>query len=120
MRKFTLPRDGGLIEAGLPNGIKHTYERIPAHILEDEEVASEVMAGKIADAINAAEGVFRLGLSTGSSPVSLYRDLVKLYQEGKVSSATSRSTPSMNIILHRLIIRAATAGFMKNLSQRSM
>jgi len=85
MKKFTLPRDGGLIEAGLPNGIKHTYERIPAHILEDEEVASEVMAGKIADAINAAEGVFRLGLSTGSSPVSLYRDLVKLYQEGKVS-----------------------------------
>ena len=40
MGKFTLPKDGGLIEAGLPNGIKHTSERIPAHIFEDEEIAS--------------------------------------------------------------------------------
>ena len=32
MKKFTLPKDGGLIEEGLPNGIKHTFEHIPAHI----------------------------------------------------------------------------------------
>ena len=44
MKKFSLPKDGGLIEAGLPNGIKHTYERIPAHIYEDEEAASERLA----------------------------------------------------------------------------
>ena len=85
MKKFTLPRDGGLIEAGLPNGIKHSYERIPAHIYEDEEVASAVMAQKIADAINGSSGVFRLGLTTGSSPVSFYRELVRLNKEGKVS-----------------------------------
>ena len=85
MKKFTLPRDGGLIEAGLPNGIKHSYERIPAHIYEDEEVASAVMAQKIADAINGPSGVFRLGLTTGSSPVSFYRELVRLNKEGKVS-----------------------------------
>ena len=41
MKKFSLPKDGGLIEAGLPNGVKHTYERIPAHIYEDEELAKE-------------------------------------------------------------------------------
>ena len=85
MKKFTLPRDGGLIEAGLPNGIKHSYERIPAHIHEDEEVASKVLAEKIADMINASDSVFRLGLTTGSSPVYLYRELVNLYNEGKVS-----------------------------------
>ena len=85
MKKFTLPRDGGLIEAGLPNGIKHSYERIPAHIYEDEEVASAVMAQKIADAINGSSGVSRLGLTTGSSPVSFYRELVRLNKEGKVS-----------------------------------
>ena len=85
MKKFTLPRDGGLIEAGLPNGIKHSYERIPAHIHEDEEAASKVLAAKIADMIGASDAVFRLGLTTGSSPVCLYKELVNLYNEGKVS-----------------------------------
>ena len=41
MKKFTLPKDGGLIEEGLPNGVKHTFEHIPAHIFEDEDAASE-------------------------------------------------------------------------------
>ena len=85
MKKFTLPKDGGLIEAGLPNGIKHTYERIPAHIYEDEEIASRIIAQKIADEINAKNGIYKLGLTTGSSPVSIYKELVNLYKEGKVS-----------------------------------
>ena len=85
MKKFTLPKDGGLIELGLPLGIKHTYERIPAHIFEDEELASERLAEKIAKSINACEGVFRLGLTTGSSPVALYRSLVRRYEVGEVS-----------------------------------
>ncbi len=85
MKKFSLPKDGGLIEAGLPNGIKHTYERIPAHIYEDEEAAGERLAEKIVGEINSCDGVFRLGLTTGSSPVALYRSLVRFYREGKVS-----------------------------------
>ena len=85
MKKFTLPKDGGLIEAGLPNGIKHTFERIPAHIFEDEEAASERLAEKIVEAINANGGVFKLGLTTGSSPVSLYKSLVRRHQAGEVS-----------------------------------
>ena len=85
MKKFTLPKDGGLIEEGLPLGIKHTYERIPVHVFEDEDAASERLAEKIANAINAAEGVYRLGLSTGSSPVALYRSLVRRYDAGEVS-----------------------------------
>ena len=85
MKKFTLPKDGGLIETGLPNGVKHTYERIPAHIFEDEEVASARLAEKIVSSINANNGVFRLGLTTGSSPVPLYRCLVDMYKAGTVS-----------------------------------
>jgi len=85
MGKFSLPKDGGLIEAGLPNGIKHSYERIPVHIFEDEEIASVALAEKIAEMIRETEGVFRLGLTTGSSPVTLYRKLVELYEAGKVS-----------------------------------
>ena len=85
MKKFSLPKDGGLIEAGLPNGVKHTFERIPAHIFEDEDAASERLAEKIAQSINACDGVFRLGLSTGSSLVGIYRSLVRRYEAGELS-----------------------------------
>ena len=85
MKKFSLPKDGGLIEAGLPNGIKHSYERIPAHIFEDEDAASEIIADKIVEMIAANGGKLRLGLTTGSSPITLYRKLVTLCCEGKVS-----------------------------------
>ena len=85
MKKFSLPKDGGLIEAGLPLGIKHTYERIPAHIFEDEEVASIALADKIVKEINENDGVYRLGLTTGSSPISLYKELVRRYEAGEVS-----------------------------------
>ena len=85
MKKFSLPKDGGLIEAGLPNGIKHTYERIPAHIFEDEVDASNRIVEKIIEAINTTPGTYRLGLSTGSSPVYIYRELVKRHKAGDVS-----------------------------------
>ena len=85
MKKFSLPKDGGLIEAGLPNGIKHTFERIPAHIFEDEEVACGRLAEKIVEAINGCNGTFKLGLTTGTSPVPLYQELVKRYNAGEVS-----------------------------------
>ena len=85
MKKFSLPKDGGLIEAGLTNGIKHTYERIPAHIYEDEVEASERLAEKIVEEINSHKDSFRLGLTTGSSPIALYRSLVNRYKAGEVS-----------------------------------
>ena len=85
MKKFSLPKDGGLIETELPNGVKHTYERIPAHIFEDEEVASGKIAEKVIEMINANNGTFRLGMTTGSSPIALYKKLVDAYKEGKVS-----------------------------------
>ena len=85
MKKFSLPKDGGLIEAGLPNGVKHTFERIPAHIFEDEDAASERLAEKIAGAINTSDGVFKLGLSTGSSLIGIYRSLVRRYEAGELS-----------------------------------
>ena len=85
MKKFSLPKDGGLIEAGLPNGIKHTFETIPTHIYEDEVAASERLAEKVVQSINACDGIFRLGLTTGSSPVELYKALVRRFDAGEVS-----------------------------------
>ena len=88
MKHFSLPKDGGLIEAGLPKDILHSYEKIPAEIFEESDDASEAIAGIIVSAIKEhTGGVFRLGLTTGATPVTLYRELVRLYNEKKVSFA---------------------------------
>ena len=88
MKHFSLPKDGGLIEAGLPKDILHSYEKIPAEIFAESDDASEAIAGIIVSAIKEhTGGVFRLGLTTGATPVTLYRELVRLYNEKKVSFA---------------------------------
>ena len=88
MKHFTLPKDGGLIEKDLPSDILHSYEKIPAEIYEDQEYASEKIAGIIVSAIkNHKGGPFRLGLTTGTTPVTLYKLLSARYREGEISFA---------------------------------
>ena len=85
-KHFTLPYDGGLIEKDLPAGILHTYEKIWTHVYPESRPASYAIADVIVDAINAhKDGLFRLGLTTGSTPVSLYNELTRRYKAGKVS-----------------------------------
>ena len=86
MKHFSLPKDGGLIEAGLPKDILHSYETIPAEIYDTAENACVDIAEIIISAIKENDGkVFRLGLSTGTTPVTLYRELVKRYKNGEIS-----------------------------------
>ena len=86
-KHFTLPYDGGLIEKGLPKGILHSYEKITTEIYSESRDASKAIADIIVDAINSApkERLFKLGLTTGATPVSLYHELAKRFQAGKVS-----------------------------------
>ena len=85
-KHFTLPYEGGLIDKNLPAGILHTYEKIWTHVYPDADPASFAIADIIVDAINARkDGLFRLGLTTGSTPNALYNELTRRYQEGKVS-----------------------------------
>ena len=53
------------------------------------DLMSQWAANNVVERINAAnptpEKPFVLGLPTGSSPIGMYRALVKAYQEGKVS-----------------------------------
>ena len=88
MKHFSLPKDGGLIEHGLPDDILHSYEKIPAKIFDDQSDACAEIAETIISAIrNCTDRKFRLGITTGSTPVTLYRELVRNYKEGKVSFA---------------------------------
>jgi len=84
-KQFSLPKDGGLIEAYIPSNILHTYERIPVHISEDAEDASILIANEIEAAIKAHPSGLKLGLTTGKSPASLYSELARRCREGQLS-----------------------------------
>ena len=86
-KHFTLPYEGGLITKNLPKGILHSYEKIWTEIYQQSRPASYEVADQICAAIEATpEGsLFRLGLTTGSTPTSLYNELARRYEAGKVS-----------------------------------
>ncbi len=85
-KHFTLPYEGGLIEENLPDGILHNYEKIWTQIYPESHQASVAVADYIVSAIKDCSGrLFRLGLSTGMTPVTLYEELARRCQEGGVS-----------------------------------
>jgi len=85
-KHFTLPYEGGLIEKDLPAGILHTYEKIWTHVYAESRPASYAIADFIVDSINAhKDGLFRLGLTTGTTPTSLYNELARRCAAGNVS-----------------------------------
>ena len=86
MKHFTLPKEGGLIEKGIPADILHGFERIRTEIYDQSSTASDKIADIIVNSINACQNSnFRLGLTTGSTPASLYTRLKRAYDEGRVS-----------------------------------
>ena len=90
MRHFTLPEDGGLITKNLPEDILHGYDKIYTNVYSDSTEGSRKLADIVVEAIKNNEkenpgGLFRLGLTTGATPASLYKVLSRYYREGKVS-----------------------------------
>ena len=90
MKHFTLPEDGGLILDNLPDDILHGFDRLYTVVSRDPLEGSEKVADEVVGAIRAHEKsgekrLFRLGLSTGSSPVMLYEELTRRNAAGEVS-----------------------------------
>jgi glucosamine-6-phosphate deaminase len=59
-------------------------EKIPVRILDDHEQIAEEVAGRIAALISgrgADERPVVLGLATGSTPVGIYRELIRMHRE---------------------------------------
>ena len=78
------------MEEAIPREILHGFEKIDTEIFADSFAACDSLAGVVTDAINGFDPAsagrnFRLGLSTGVSPVPLYKLLSERYAEGKVS-----------------------------------
>ena len=86
--KYALPKNGGLI-AGAFEDLTQRYERIATRVYESEYVGVQYIADSIVSAIKAhnEERPFVLGLTTGKTPIGLYRELVARYKAGLVSFA---------------------------------
>ncbi len=92
MRHFTVPEDGGLIRKNLPEDILHGYDKIYTEVCSDEsegsEAVSEVVIKAIEDFRKSNPGrPFKLGLTTGSTPASLYDILARKHAGGRISFA---------------------------------
>lgn len=93
---YSLPRDGGLLLQDTPNDILHSFEKIPTKVYPNEKEGVSYVADVIVNAINnfnrthgsniiSEELPFVLGLTTGKTPLGLYRELVRRHQKGLVS-----------------------------------
>ena len=87
--KYALPKDGGLIADEAFKDLTQRYERIATCAYENEYEGVQYIADNIVAAIGAhtSERPFVLGLTTGKTPVGLYRELVKRHKAGEVSFA---------------------------------
>ena len=117
-KHFTLPYEGGLIEKDLPAGILHTYEKVWTHVYADSHPATYAIADTIIEAIKAKKGgLFRLGITTGVTPATLYRVLARRQQEGEFSfknveivsideyyPSSQKEAQSRNRLIHEALI----------------
>ena len=95
--KYSLPKDGGLIAESVPRDIIHRYEKILTRVYENEYEGVQYVADNIVKAIRTYNELhcsnevyeesqpFVLGLTTGRTPLGLYRELVKRHEEGQIS-----------------------------------
>jgi glucosamine-6-phosphate deaminase len=71
-----------------PINLSDSFEKIPVKIFPSPKEGSLFVAQQIADCIRAKQGTKEncvLGLATGSSPKSLYNELVRMHREEKLS-----------------------------------
>jgi len=66
------------------NTMRHSLERVPVVVMDSHEDMAWAVAGRIAAIVrerNAQERSTVLGLATGSTPIGVYRELIRLHRE---------------------------------------
>lgn len=84
-RNYKLPQEGGLEPGADPEDIIRRFEKIRTNIFENEASGAQYVAQEIAACIREkqAEGeMCVLGMTTGKSPVGLFRAMVDLHKQG--------------------------------------
>ncbi|MBI5600054.1 MAG: glucosamine-6-phosphate deaminase [Gemmatimonadetes bacterium] len=70
------------------SGALTALERIPTVVLDDHQAVAVLVAQRIADIIRARNAEGRtavLGLATGSTPIGVYRELIRMHREEGLS-----------------------------------
>ncbi len=90
MGKYALHTDGGLIKGAEPLDIISRYERIPTFISSDLHDGAVHVARQVAEVVRMCAHAGKncvLALSSGQSPVMVYRELVRMHKEEGLSFA---------------------------------
>lgn len=91
MSNYKLKNDGGgLIKGAEPLDIIARFERIPTHVASSADEGAAYAAHQIAKTIRQcveSKGHCTLALSSGQSPVGVYRELVRMHREDGLSFA---------------------------------
>ena len=64
--------------------MRATRERIPVHVFDDDEEIARIIAARIVSIVREREAQGRpavLGLATGSTPVGIYRELIRAHRD---------------------------------------
>ena len=90
MKHFSLPQDGGLKTDRIPKDILYSYDKVRTELFREVNDANKQIASEVINAINSftptsEKPLFRLGLTTGKTPLTLYKALSAAYKDGKVS-----------------------------------
>ncbi|MFI3280974.1 MAG: 6-phosphogluconolactonase [Rikenellaceae bacterium] len=88
--KYSLPTEGGLKISETPQDVISGYEKIATTIFPSEQDGVKHLADQVIEMINAhnkseSGEPFVLGLSTGRTPIGLYQELARRYQNNEVS-----------------------------------
>lgn len=82
---YTLRREGGLEKGADPVDIIRRFEKISTNIFDTEPAGAQYIAREIEKCIREKESLGEmciLGITTGQSPVGVFRELLKLHQQG--------------------------------------
>lgn len=85
---YKLKTDGGLKRGAEPIDIITRFERIPTYVAETAEVGARHVARLIAETIRekaAHRQKCNVAFTSGKSPVGVYRELVRMYNEESLS-----------------------------------
>ena len=95
--KYALPQDGGLKKDQALLGAFSCFEKIPTHVFDEEREGVNYLADLIvkmvsdyskrqstSNSFSIDQDPFVLGLSTGRTPIGLYRELVSRYKKGEI------------------------------------
>jgi glucosamine-6-phosphate deaminase len=72
----------------VPSSHGHTHERIRTIVVEDHEHIAKLVANRIATLVREREAAGQqavLGLATGSTPIGVYRELIRMHREEGLS-----------------------------------